>query len=316
MQKQKVLAIVGATASGKTALGVALAKKFNGEIISADSMQIYEGLDITTAKPTPEEMQDIKHYLIGFQPRTENFSVADYVNLASQKIQEIASRGKLPILVGGTGLYLNCLLNGMQFSPESDNKIREKLIQRLETEGIENLYQELKNLDSEAVKTIHKNNHVRVIRALEICLVTGKSFTEYKAKNIAHESPYNTFWLGLDYANRQDLYDRINQRVFKMLESGMLEEVRQVYQEGITGTASMAIGYKELIPYLEKQACLEDCIAMIQQETRRYAKRQLTWFRRNAQIQWLILSKNDELQKISKKAEKMIAKTENMWYNV
>ncbi|MDE6004898.1 MAG: tRNA (adenosine(37)-N6)-dimethylallyltransferase MiaA [Oscillospiraceae bacterium] len=316
MQKQKVLAIVGATASGKTALGVELAKKFNGEIISADSMQIYEGLDITTAKPTQEEMQNIKHYLIGFQPRTENFSVADYVNLASEKIQEIASRKKLPILVGGTGLYLNCLLNGMQFAPEGNNQIREKLIQRLETEGIENLYQELQALDLEATKKIHKNNHVRVIRALEVCLATGKTFTEYKAKNMAHDSPYDAFWLGLDYENRQDLYDKINQRVYRMLESGMLQEVKQAYQQGTVGTASMAIGYKELIPYLENKACLDDCIAMIQQETRRYAKRQLTWFRRNAQIHWLILSKNDELQKISKKAEKMIAKNENMWYNV
>ena len=155
-----------------------------------------------------------------------------------------------------------------------------------------------------------------MIRALEICLATGKSFTEYKAKNNSHESPYDVFWLGLDYANRQDLYDKINQRVYQMLEQGMLEEVQQAYQQGTVGTASMAIGYKELILYLEKKASLQECIALIQQETRRYAKRQLTWFRRNAQIQWLILSKNDELQKISEKAQKMIAKNENMWYNV
>ncbi len=315
-KKIKVLAIVGATASGKTALGVELAKKFDGEVISADSMQIYQGLDITTAKPTQEEMQNIKHHLIGFQPRTENFSVADYVNLANEKIQEVVSRGKLPILVGGTGLYIDSVLKGMQFSPEGDSQIRQKLIQRVEAEGIENLYQELQALDLEASQKIHPNNHVRVIRALEICLATGKSFTEYKAKNNSHESPYDVFWLGLDYANRQDLYDKINQRVYQMLEQGMLEEVQQAYQQGTVGTASMAIGYKELILYLEKKASLQECIALIQQETRRYAKRQLTWFRRNAQIQWLILSKNDELQKISEKAQKMIAKNENMWYNV
>lgn len=315
MQKQKVLAIVGATASGKTALGVALAKKYHGEVISADSMQIYEGLAVTTAKPSVAEMQGIPHHLIGFQPRTESFSVADYVMLANAKIQEVASRGKLPILVGGTGLYIDSVLNGMQFSPDGDSQIREALIARAKSEGIQSLYQELKTLDAESAEKIHPNNQVRVIRALEICLATGKTFTEYKAQNVSRESPYDAFWLGLDYENRQDLYDRINQRVYQMLEQGMLEEVQQAYQQGTVGTASMAIGYKELIPYLKGKACLEDCIAVIQQETRRYAKRQLTWFRRNAQIHWLILGKNDELQEISEKAEKMIAKNENLCYN-
>ncbi|MDE5753268.1 MAG: tRNA (adenosine(37)-N6)-dimethylallyltransferase MiaA [Oscillospiraceae bacterium] len=316
--KQKVLAVVGATASGKTALGVALAKKYNGEIISADSMQIYQGLSVTTAKPTQEEMQGIPHYLIDFLPAAEKFSVADYVSLANARIQDIASRGKLPILVGGTGLYIDSVLNGMQFA-EIDNsaqkQTREILTQRIQSEGIEKLYQELESLDPQAAQKIHPHNHVRVIRALEVCLTAGKTFTEYQLENQSQESPYEAFYLGLDYENRQDLYDKINLRVLRMLEQGMLAEVRLAYEQGITGTAAMAIGYKELIPYLEGQADLESCIAKIQQETRRYAKRQLTWFRRNAQIQWLKLNKNDELQEISEKAEKMIAKAEFLCYN-
>lgn len=316
--KQKVLAVVGATASGKTALGIALAKKYNGEIVSADSMQIYQGLSVTTAKPTQEEMQGIPHYLIDFLPATEKFSVADYVSLANARIQDIASRGKLPILVGGTGLYIDSVLNGMQFA-EIDNsaqkQTREILTQRIQSEGIEKLYQELESLDPQAAQKIHPHNHVRVIRALEVCLTAGKTFTEYQLENQSQESPYEAFYLGLDYENRQDLYDKINLRVLRMLEQGMLAEVRLVYEQGTTGTAAMAIGYKELIPYLEGQADLESCIAKIQQETRRYAKRQLTWFRRNAQIQWLKLNKNDELQEISEKAEKMIAKAEFLCYN-
>ncbi|MDE6087060.1 MAG: tRNA (adenosine(37)-N6)-dimethylallyltransferase MiaA [Oscillospiraceae bacterium] len=320
-QKQKVLAIVGATASGKTALGVALAKKYNGEIISADSMQIYKGLDITTAKPTLEEMQGIPHYCVDFLSRTSNFSVADYVKLAREKIEDIAFRGKLPIMVGGTGLYMDSTLNGMQFQeiPEQEQeKNREKIGQLYMHGETGAAYCMLQELDPEAAEKIHPNNVVRVRRALEVCVTTGGTFTEYQAKNRAHESPYDSFYLGLDYENRQDLYDRINARVLKMLEMGMLEEVRTVYSENLNhsaGTSAMAIGYKELIPYLEHKEDLEHVIARIQQETRRYAKRQMTWFRRNAQIQWLKLDKNDELQEISEKAEKMIAKAEFLCYN-
>ena len=313
--KIKLLVIVGATASGKTALGVELAKKLNGEIISADSMQIYEGLDITTAKPSQEEMQNIPHHLISIVKRSQNFSVAEYVELANRKIKEISSRGKLPILVGGTGLYIDSVVNGVNFTPQEDSGIRQKLLARADSEGNQVLYQELQRLDPEASEKIHVNNTVRLVRALEVCLTSGMTFTEYKARNLPKDSPYESIILGLDYADRQDLYDRINQRVYKMLDAGMLDEVKLAYQQGNIGTASVAIGYKELIPYLENQDSLENCIAMIQQETRRYAKRQLTWFRRNAQIQWLILSKNDELQEISEKAEKMIAKIENLCYN-
>lgn len=315
MKKLKLLVIVGPTASGKTALSVELAKRLDGEIISADSMQIYEDLDITTAKPTTEEMQNIPHHLMSIVKRSQNFSVAEYTALANQKIQEIADRNKLPILVGGTGLYIDSVVNGLQFTPQEDSGIRNQLLEQAHIEGNQKLYQQLVTLDPEAAQQIHVNNTVRIVRALEVCLTSGMTFTEYKARNLPQDSPYDAFLLGLDYADRQDLYDRINQRVYKMLDAGMLEEIRRVYQQSDTSTASAAIGYKELIPYLENQDPLEHCIERIQQESRRYAKRQLTWFRRNAQIHWLILSKYDELQEISEKAEKMIAKMENLCYN-
>lgn len=309
MEKQRVIAVVGPTASGKTALGIALARKLGGEIISADSMQIYEGMDIATAKPTQAEMQDIPHHLIGILPRSQAFSAAEYVTLAKEKIAGIAARGKLPIIVGGTGLYVDSLLSGMQFSQEgNDPKLREQLYARAETEGKEVLHAELAALDPEAAASIHPNNAVRVVRALEVCLSSGRRFSELKAENAAHQSPYDAVMIGLDYADRAVLYDRIDRRVLAMLEQGLLEEARAVYEAGGMQTAANAIGYKELIPYFENQASLDDCIAKIQQETRRYAKRQLTWFRRNHQISWLILSENDEVEEILEKAEKIIAK--------
>jgi tRNA dimethylallyltransferase len=309
MEKQRVIAVVGPTASGKTALGIALAKRLNGEIISADSMQIYQGMDIATAKPTAEEMQGIPHHLIGILPRNQAFSAADYVTLAREKISEITARGKLPILVGGTGLYVDSLLSGMQFSQEgNDAQLRETLCARAQSEGKEALHAQLAALDPEAAQSIHPNNVVRVVRALEVCLSSGRRFSELKAENAAHPSPYDAVMIGLDYAERAVLYDRIDRRVLRMVEQGLVEEAYAVWKTGKMQTAANAIGYKELIPFFENQAALPDCIARIQQETRRYAKRQLTWFRRNHQISWLILSENDEVEEISEKAEKMIAK--------
>ncbi len=309
MEKQRVLAVVGPTASGKTALGISLARKLGGEIISADSMQIYEGLDIATAKPAAEEMQGIPHHLIGILPRSQAFSAAEYVALAKEKIAEIAARGKLPIIVGGTGLYVDSLLSGMQFSQEgNDPKLRGELYALAETDGKEALHARLAALDPQAAESIHPNNVVRVVRALEVCLSSGRTFSELKAENAAHPSPYDAVMIGLDYADRAVLYDRIDRRVLRMVEQGLVEEARAVYEQGEMQTAANAIGYKELIPFFEDRASLSDCIAKIQQETRRYAKRQLTWFRRNHQISWLILCENDEVEEISEKAEKMIAK--------
>lgn len=276
MEKQRVIAVVGPTASGKTALGIALAKRLNGEIISADSMQIYQGMDIATAKPTAEEMQGIPHHLIGILPRNQAFSAADYVTLAREKISEITARGKLPILVGGTGLYVDSLLSGMQFSQEgNDAQLRETLCARAQSEGKEALHAQLAALDPEAAQSIHPNNVVRVVRALEVCLSSGRRFSELKAENAAHPSPYDAVMIGLDYAERAVLYDRIDRRVLRMVEQGLVEEAYAVWKTGEMQTAANAIGYKELIPFFENQAALPDCIARIQQETRRYAKRQL-----------------------------------------
>ncbi len=309
MEKQRVLAVVGPTASGKTALGIALAKKYGGEIISADSMQIYEGMDIATAKPTAEEMQEIPHHLIGILPRSRAFSTAEYVVLAKEKIAEIAAKGKLPILVGGTGLYVDSLLSGMRFSEEgNDPKLREELYARAEQEGREALHAQLAVLDPLAAESIHPNNVVRVVRALEVCLSSGRTFSELKAENAAHPSPYDACIIGLNYIDRSVLYDRINRRVEMMLDMGLVDEARAVYESGEMQTAASAIGYKELIPFFENRMSLDECVEIIKQETRRYAKRQLTWFRRNHQIKWLNLGKTDEVQEIFEKAEKMIAK--------
>lgn len=316
MKKQPVLAVVGPTASGKTALGAALAGRFGGEVISADSMQIYEGLDITSAKPTASQMQGIPHHLIGILPRTQNFSAAEYVTLAARTISEIASRGKLPVLVGGTGLYVDSLLNGIEFSGNGgDPALRKQLAQEAEVSGRQALHDRLAALDPEAAEKIHPNNQVRVIRALEVCLTTGKTFTRFKAENASRPSPYDARIIGLDFDDREVLYARINQRVDEMLRQGMLEEVRLVWEKGEPGTAAAAIGCKELFPFFEGKASLKECTERIKQETRRYAKRQRTWFRRNDQILWLKLGKNDELQEILEKAEKMIAKNEILWYN-
>ena len=304
MNKPRVLAIVGPTASGKTALGVEMAKLLDGEVVSCDSMQIYEGLDIATAKPTIEEMQGIPHHLIGIIPRTQKFSVADYALLARGKIAEITARGKLPILVGGTGLYADAVLSGMQFEEEpGDPAIRKRLYQRLETEGADVLYAELLTLDPEAAEKIHPNNSVRLVRALEICLRTGDTFTAYKQRNAAHPSPYNAVIFGLDW-EREVLYDRIGRRVDLMLEQGLIEEVRNARDPAMQ-TSAAAIGYKELLPYLDGSAELETCIEDIKRETRRYAKRQMTWFRRNAQIRWLDMVESNKLEKNSKNEQKI-----------
>ena len=315
MQKPKVLAVLGPTASGKTSLGVALAKMLDGEVISCDSMQIYEGLDIATAKPTAEEMQGVPHHLISIIPRTQSFSVADYAQLAHEKILDITSRGKLPIMVGGTGLYADTVLSGMQFeAEEGDPAVRSALSRRLAQEGAEPLYAELLARDPEAAEKIHPNNTVRLIRALEVCIRTGDTFTAYKRRNADHPAPYDSLMIGLAW-DRQVLYDRIDRRVDLMLEMGLLEEVRAARDPQMQ-TSAAAIGYKELLPYLDGEATLSDCIEQVKRESRRYAKRQLTWFRRNAQINWLEMAESDKEREILLKAKKIIAKKGNMWYNV
>ena len=308
-KKPFVLAVVGPTASGKTWLGVELAKIYGGEVISADSMQIYKGMDIASAKPTEDEKQGIPHHLMDFLDRDVSFSAADYVALANEKIQDVLSRGRLPIIVGGTGLYVDSLLENVKFSEGgSDEAYREELYAFAKENGNEALHARLAELDPEAAEGIHPNNLVRVIRALEVCKVTGRRFSELKKESKTVESPYDSLILGLNYENRQTLYDRIDLRVDEMVKAGLVEEARQLWQESGMKTAANAIGYKELIPYFEGKAQLDDCIALIKQETRHYAKRQLTWFRRNERIEWIMVDGFNKKNEILEKCKKTIAK--------
>lgn len=313
MKKPFVLAVAGPTASGKTALGVMLAKEFNGEVISADSMQIYKGMDIASAKPDAEEMEGIPHHLIDFLDRDVTFSVADYVELAKNKINEVLSRGKLPIIVGGTGLYISSLLDNVKFSEGgSDEAYRRELYDFAKKFGNNALHKQLADIDIKAAESIHPNNLVRVIRALEVFRVTGKKFSDLKAESRLEESPYDSLIIGIDYADRQTLYNRINLRVDKMIDSGLIDEAFQLWQQSGMKTAANAIGYKELIPYFEKKSTLDECIDKIKQETRHYAKRQLTWFRKNERIKWIIIGDFDKKNEIYEKSKKAIANYANM----
>ncbi len=309
--KPRVLAVAGPTASGKTWLGVQLAKIYDGEVISADSMQIYKGMDIASAKPTKEEMQGIPHHLIDFLDRDISFSAADYVRLAKEKIAEVLSRGKLPIIVGGTGLYIYSLLENVKFSDGgSDEKYRKELYDFAGKVGNEALHARLLEVDPEAAETIHPNNLVRVVRALEVIYVTGRKVSELKKESRLVESPYDSLIIGLNFENRQNLYDRIDLRVDEMMKNGLLEEAEELWRQGSMKTAANAIGFKEFIPFFENQMSVEACIDKIKQETRRYAKRQLTWFRKNQRIQWIILGEFDKKNEILEKSKKCIA---NYW---
>lgn len=307
MGKPFVLAVCGPTASGKTWLGVELAKKYDGEVISADSMQIYKGMDIASAKPTEEEMQGIPHHLIDFLDRDIAFSVADYVELANEKIRKVLDRGKLPIIVGGTGLYINSLLDNIKFSEtKGDENYRAFLYETAQKYGNHYLYEILLREDPVAAETIHENNLVRLVRALEVIHTTGRRFSELKVESRAEESPYDSLILGLNTAERSVLYDRINQRVDIMVQNGLIKEAESLWKECGMKTAGNAIGYKELIPYFENTMSLEECIDKIKQETRRYAKRQLTWFRRNERIRWIIIDDFSQKYEILEKSEKAI----------
>ena len=284
-EKIKLLAVVGPTASGKTSLAVELAKLYNGEIISCDSMQIYKYMSIATAKPTEEEMQGIPHHLIDFLEPSESFSVADYVTLASEKAKDIAGRGKLPILCGGTGLYFSSLVDGLRFSEAgSDAHYRKELEQRAEAEGAEVLLRELAVFDPESAAKLHPNNLKRIIRAMEHYKLTGITITEQNKRSRALPSLFEPLILCIDFHERALLYERINRRVDSMLSQGLLEEAAWYFSRSDFGTASAAIGYKELQPYFSGACSLEEAVENLKKETRHYAKRQQTWFRRDERI--------------------------------
>ena len=310
-KKIPLIAVIGPTASGKTGLAVEIAKKFGGEVVSADSMQIYSELTVGTAKPTEKEMEGVPHHLISVVDMDAEFSVADYAALAKAKISEVAARGKLPILVGGTGLYINSLVDDVNFdNAETDGSMRRKLTEEAEILGNEALYERLKQVDPETAETVPMQNIVRIIRALEVYELTGIKFSEYKKMNKGTECPYKLCMIGLNYTDRQKLYDRINLRVTLMAENGMIDECREVYENKKLGTACQAIGYKELIPYFKGEADLQDCLDKIRQSSRRYAKRQLTWFRRDDRINWVYMDEIDNFDEIIEICKKIVAKSE------
>ncbi len=284
--KQPLLMIAGPTASGKTGVAVELAIRYKGEVVSADSMQIYRGMDIGTAKPTKEEMRGISHHLLDVVEPDENFSVADYAALARTSIEEIGKRGNLPILAGGTGLYLRAVTENLDFSEgHSDEVYREKLQKRAEKEGTEGIYSELKYIDPESAERIHPNDAKRLIRAMEVYHVTGITMTEHQRRAASKPSPYNTLKIGLWY-EREKLYERINRRVDKMLEQGLEQEVSCLLNR-MNGTSFQSIGYKELELYFQGRMSLEEAAEEIRQASRRYAKRQMTFFRADSNILWV-----------------------------
>lgn len=293
--KPKVIVIVGPTASGKTSTSIKLAKELNGEIISADSMQIYKEMNIGTAKPSLEERDGIKHYLMDIVSPEETFNVTMYKKMAEEAIEEILSHGKLPIIVGGTGLYVSTLINGIEFSEVKEDVDYRKEMQALaESKGPNYLHDMLKEIDPIAAENIDMNNVRRVIRALEIYKVTGKTKTQLDKESIK-ETKYDYLVYGIE-TPREKLYDRINLRVDKMLEEGLIEEVKTLLEKyKISKTAFQGLGYKEVKEYLDGQVSYEDMIEKLKMETRRYAKRQLTWFRREKKIKWLSLDEITEV---------------------
>lgn len=285
MEKIKVIAVVGPTASGKTSLAVKIAKAVGGEVVSADSMQIYKGMNIATAKPTPEETDGIPHHLIDFLDPSEPYSVAQYVSDAQKCILDIVSRGKVPVITGGTGLYVDSLLNGIDFGVVPDHsETRRKLAERAEKEGAAALLDELRTVDPETAAGLHENNVGRIIRALEVWVLTGSTISEQKRKSREKGSVYDALYLWLDYGDRQILYDRIDRRVDIMLDMGLLDEAKKYIALGEETTAKQAIGYKELKPYFKGECSLEEAVENLKKETRHYAKRQMTWFRRNPEL--------------------------------
>lgn len=299
MDKPKVIVICGPTASGKTSLSISLAKKINGEIVSCDSMQIYKEMDIGSAKPTVEEMQEIKHYLVDFVSPEKRYSVSEYKEDASKAIEEIINKGKTPIIVGGTGLYLNSLIYNIQYNEmEVDLNYRRELEKEAEEYGLEVLYNRAKEIDPEAMEKVSANDKKRITRVLEIYNATGRNKTELEKKS-RKEVPYNYLIFGINM-ERSILYDRINKRVDIMLEQGLIEEVKNLINKySNMPTAMQGLGYKEVKEFLDGNISKEEMIEKIKMESRRYAKRQLTWFRRNKSIKWLDASngtiKNTEI---------------------
>ena len=305
-EKINIVSVVGPTASGKTRLAVDICKAIDGEVVSCDSMQIYKNMNIATAKPDADEMDGIPHHMMDFLSPDQKFSVASYCEKAKKCIEDINDRGNVPVITGGTGLYYSSLVDNVSFSDETDDtSLREELTQRLKSDGSQALLDELYKIDPQTAQQLHPNNSGRIVRALEVYYKNGMTMSEQKRLSRLGDKMYNCKAIGLDAKDRQFLYDRINRRVDDMLSRGLLEEAKRFLAENPGKTSRQAIGYKELRPYFEGQLTLDEAVENLKMETRRYAKRQLTWFRRDKRINWLYI---DEMsyEEILDKALKII----------
>ena len=302
-----IICVVGPTASGKTALAIELAKELGGEVVSCDSMQIYRRMDIGTAKPTQEEMQGIPHHMIDICDPTEDFSVSRYTDMATPIVDDILARGKTAIIAGGTGLYVDSLIRGNDFSPIPATGHRQRLEAQVEVEGVERLLAELRTIDPEAAER-SQGNPRRIIRALEVFYESGETITEHNLRTQAIPSRYQPIWIGLDFTHRSDLYARIDRRVELMLELGLLDEIKTLLSSGIPekATAMQAIGYKEFVDALAGRCTLESAVAQVQQSSRRYGKRQLTWFRHNPSMNWIIREPETSQEEIMANARRIL----------
>ena len=308
-----IICIAGPTASGKTALAVELAKELNGEVVSCDSMQVYKRMDIGTAKPTAEEMQGIPHHMLDVAQAWEDFSVSRYCNQAAPIVDDIIAQGKTAIIAGGTGLYMDSLIRGHSFAPFPSTGVREALEARAEAEGIQPLLEELAQVDPESTGRLHPSDRKRIIRALEVYRETGITITEHNRRTREVPPKYRPVWLGLDFSDRAALYRRIDRRVERMLEAGLLDEIRSLLESGIpeTCTAMQAIGYKEFLPVLRGERGLCDAAAEVCQSSRRYAKRQLTWFRRNPNMHWIVREEDGAPDEIIRQARQILQEFDN-----
>ena len=308
-----IICIAGPTASGKTALAATLAKELNGEVVSCDSMQVYRRMDIGTAKPTLEEMQGIPHHMIDVAEPWEDFSVSRYCEMAAPIVDDIISRGKTAVIAGGTGLYMDALIRGNAFAPFPATGVRERLEAQADAEGMEAMLSRLRAVDPDAARRLHLSDRKRILRALEVYLETGETITEHNRKTQAVPPRYSPLWLGLDFARRGELYRRIDLRVGLMLEQGLVEEIRRLLADGIPEktTAMQAIGYKEFVDALDGRCTIEEAADQVRQSSRRYAKRQLTWFRRNKAIHWLIRDTGDTGREILENARRIVSDFDN-----
>lgn len=308
-----IICIAGPTASGKTTLAVELAKSLNGEVVSCDSMQIYRHMDIGTAKPTNEEKQGIVHHMLDVADPDEDFSVSRYCEMASPIVDDITARGKTAIIAGGTGLYMDALIRGNTFAPCPSTGMREKLEAQADREGMESMLCLLSAIDPEAATRLHLADRKRILRALEVYYETGETITEHNRKTQAIPPRYSPIWFALEDENRADLYARIDRRVNTMLEIGLLDEIRSLLNQGVPekSTAMQAIGYKEFVAALKGECTVSQAADQVRQSSRNYAKRQLTWFRRNKAIHWLRRSPGTETEEIVLKAQQVLTKSDN-----